>query len=302
MSATYPHITALSSSYQTSSFGECLRARFGLDLALTVCSATQSHLETLIAKHIVHDEDGAPGSDARRRRSSAASHLRETRPGMPRGYPSAVNEEPVFDEDEDEIRAEETSSLLSRSYRHHDRKSSVVSEVASRIGGAEGRRLSHSSNVTSRDRNRLAKLTSLVGGGDVQDSEERPLHARHTSSGTTGSGTMPLIHETERRASHAASVSRSRLAAGASPGFTSTDVEAAAETFFGARAPGLTPNSQQHMLLDPAEELDPVEDLDLPADDKGAVVESWRPAVQVCRLLCGCSGVTEIPLRPSSKY
>ena len=80
------------------------------------------------------------------------------------------------------------------------------------------------------------------------------------------------------------------------------DVEAAAETFFGARAPGLTPNSQQHMLLDPAEELDPVEDLDLPADDKGAVVESWRPAVQVCRLLCGCSGVTEIPLRPSSKY
>lgn len=96
---------------------------------------------------------------------------------------------------------------------------------------------------------------------------------------------MPLIHETERRASHAASVNRSRLAAGASPGFTSTDVEAAAETFFGARAPGLTPNSQQHMLLDPAEELDPVEDLELPADDKGAVVESWRPAVQVCRLL-----------------
>jgi hypothetical protein len=193
-----------------------------------------------------------------------------------------VNEEVVFDDEEDDHRADETSSLLSRSHRHHDRKASVVSEVASRIGGAEGRRLSHSSNVTSRDRNRFAKLTSLVGGGDVPQDDERPLHARHTSSGTTGSGTMPSIHERERRASHLTAASRSRLAAGGSPGFTSTDVEAAAETLFGARAPGLTPNSQQHMLLDPAEELDPVEDLELPADSKGVVVESWKPAVQVC--------------------
>lgn len=41
----------------------------------------------------------------------------------------------------------------------------------------------------------------------------------------------------------------------------------------------MTPQSQQHMLLDPAEELDPAEDLELPTDDKGVVVESWKPAV-----------------------
>jgi hypothetical protein len=199
---------------------------------------------------------------------------------MPRGYPSAVNEEMVFDDEEDEHRADETSSLLSRSHRH-DRKASVVSDVASRIGGPEGRRLSHSSNLTSRDRNRLFKLTSLVGGGDVQDDETRPPHARQTSSGTTGSDTLHAPRSSGRRSSHVASDSRSRLAAGATPGFTSTDVEAAAETFFGARVEGMTPSSQQHMLLDPAEELDPAEDLELPTDDKGVVVESWKPAVAV---------------------
>jgi hypothetical protein len=200
---------------------------------------------------------------------------------MPRGYPSAVNEEVVFDDDEDEHRADETSSLLSRSYGRRDRNASVVSDVASRIGGVEGRRLSHSSHLTSRDRNRLSKLTSLVGGGDVPEDDGRPPHLRQISSGTTGSHTLSPPHPSERRLSQAASISRSRLAAGGLPGFTSTDVEAAAETFFGARADGLTPKSQQHMLLDPAEELDPVEDLELPTDDKGMVVESWRPAVTV---------------------
>lgn len=217
---------------------------------------------------------------------------------MPRGYPSAVNEEMVFDDEEDEHRADETSSLLSRSHRQHDRKASVVSDVASRIGGPEGRRLSHSSHLTSRDRNRLFKLTSLVGGGDVPDDEERPLHARQTSSGTTGSDTLHAPRSSGRRASHAASDSRSRLAAGTTPGFTSTDVEAAAETFFGARVDGMTPQSQQHMLLDPAEELDPAEDLELPTDDKGVVVESWKPAAVVSRYkLCTTSKLSRV-IRP----
>ncbi|KAJ9107298.1 hypothetical protein QFC21_000748 [Naganishia friedmannii] len=260
MSATYPHITALSTSYQTSSY------------------ATQSNLETLIAKHIAHDEHGA--GEGIRRRSSAASHQREHRPAMPRGYPSAVNEGMVFDDEDDEHHVDEASSLLSRSHRAHDRQSSVVSQVASRIGGAEGRRLSTSSYLTSRDRNRLAKLTSIVGGGEVAEDDERPLHYRQTSSGTAGSGnTLPPPRTHSRRASRTASMSRSRIAAGETPGFTSSDVEAAAETFFGSRADGYTPQSQQHMLLDPAEELDPAEDLELPTDNKGMIVESWRPAV-----------------------
>jgi MATE family multidrug resistance protein len=39
------------------------------------------------------------------------------------------------------------------------------------------------------------------------------------------------------------------------------------------------------MTLDPAEELDPVLDLGLPADEEGVVIEDWRAALKVSRSL-----------------
>jgi hypothetical protein len=52
------------------------------------------------------------------------------------------------------------------------------------------------------------------------------------------------------------------------------------------------------MLLDPAEELDPAEDLELPTDDKGVVVESWKPAAVVSRYkLCTTSKLSRV-IRP----
>jgi hypothetical protein len=65
---------------------------------------------------------------------------------------------------------------------------------------------------------------------------------------------------------------------------TGAAIERALHAGYGGEREPLLPSPRTgHMTLDPAEELDPVLDLGLPADEEGVVIEDWRAALKVSR-------------------
>lgn len=242
-------------------------------------SAIQSNLENLIANSVL-----SPPRDRRlsvtSRETGVSPVLRPqdprraatgtTSPTSRRSRQSNIPEEDgLFDDDDeseadlmDPHRSEEgerrVSELVSNAFSHFGRRPSVFSRpnmsVSATGDGLTDRRESNLTNIPVADRARLAKLTTIVSGAETGRSLDE-TYLRRTGS----------------------RLSIPRLSRGTSHGSLHTDLETAPLNPDGYErdraAPGHAdrPDHDPHMLLDPANELDPIADLHLPHDAAGHV-------------------------------
>lgn len=242
-------------------------------------------------------------------RGFASSGRKSLRQGKQSSVVDTEEGEVEADDEEEELPASETTGLLDRSFGSASgwlnrrsgsgsgtsagkRRRSSAAGPLSANGGGGGRRNSTTSTLAQRDFSQLSKLTTIMGGHPDSHEKDHSIALDDDTDTASHSNYTDALHpssaEHHRSLSHASPSShRSRLlASGHVAGFSTSDILTQAESLLGARMgePGDHESSlllpeDQHMLLDPAEVLDPEQDLHLPVDTQGHVLENWRTSV-----------------------
>src|SRR4051812_14873354 len=203
MSATFPHLSTLSSSYNSFN-GQCARnsaiAHLSTDFArVKILPATQNNLETLIAQARADPNLPSHRELAQRRRSSAVSRHEALT------HRQDLRRDSMADE------MDETTVLLD-------------DEDETEEGREAGKRRVSNDQPTSRYELRRPSLASTKRASRLS-----AISDRDTSTTTT---TTPVESPSigSARRSRSRSISRARMAAGALPGFSAADLSMAAET------------------------------------------------------------------------
>ena len=186
--------------------------------------------------------------------------------------------------------------IVANAFSHYGRRASMLSSITEHFHTAGERRESMLSHYSASDRARLAKLTTIVSGaetGEEPDEIHQAQHHHHHHHHQHRSNSMsPKLGRSSLRFTPlepTASDERTPLRAPTEP----RALEEAAETDAGDDDDDDDASSdgsacvETHMLLDPATELDPIADLELPHDSAGHLTTNWYTSAWTeAKVLC----------------
>jgi len=178
------------------------------------------------------------------------------------------------------------SDMVVNAFNQYGRRPSVLSSITDHFHHTTERRESMLSHYSASDRARLSKLTTIVSGAELGEETDEIHHAQsHVHQGVAGSGHRPRSRSMSPKLGHSilrftplessettplrSSNNASRSAEEAITDGPNEDDDAESDTSSADAA-------ETHMLLDPATELDPINDLELPADSTGHVSHKWH--------------------------